>query len=205
MNDAGRPSLPKSLRIKRNRAILSRVIPCFILLGLCIVIITIWGKTLFHVPSDQYVALQKSFYILFCFLPFAITGVPMKLIDTSWDGVVSEVKIEESIGTYSRSLGSPGIYTRHDLVLTIVKDDGKEIKYTPLSLGQRNVPWHQPPVVGKIEYQAEKFHIGDRVHKFYGFKYLYSHNNDGKVCIVCGATNINEDTRCGCCHSELVV
>lgn len=208
MEDICRPSLPRSLQIKRNRNILSRVIPCVILLAICVVIITIWGEKLFHIPNDDYVAIQKSFYILFLLLPFVITGVPMKLIDTSWSGTISEIKIEESVGTYSRSLGKPGLYTKHDLVLTIVKDDGKKIEYTALSLGQKNKPWQNPPVVGRIEYQAEKYHIGERVHKYYGFKYLYIspyHNNEGKVCIVCGTPNNDQDTVCGLCHSELIM
>ena len=66
--------------------------------------------------------------------------------------------------------------------------------------------------MGKIEYYSEKYYIGVRVHKYYGFKHLYLsplHNNDGKTCIVCGTTNKDHDTVNGTVaemgsHKELI-
>ena len=207
MNDIGRPPLPKSLRSKRNKAILSRVIPCFILLIACVVILVLWGERLFRVPSSDFIIVQKILYVLFLLLPFVITGVPLKLIDSSWDGVIADVKVRERIGTYSRAPGKPGMYTRHDLILTVIKSNGKKKKYVALSLGKADFTWQNPPIVGKIAYHVEKYPIGAHVYKYYGFKQLYlapSHDEDRKICIVCSTTNKNQDTTCGYCHSDLI-
>ena len=202
--DFSRPALPKSLRKKQIKRVLFRVIPCILLLGIMIVVIVVWGSELFHMPGKGYEAVQKVIYLFLLLLPFLITGVPLKLIDTSWDGTIMDVKIEESVGTYTVG-GRPWPYSRQDLILKITKDNEKTVEYTVLSLGIKDKPWNNVPIVGKIEYHAEKYHVGERVHKYYGFKHLYRRSNDGKICIVCGAMNQDEETVCGLCHSELII
>jgi hypothetical protein len=95
-------------------------------------------------------------------------------------------------------------YPRNDLVLTVEKDNGKTIYYTIVSLGIKTSPWNSVPVVGKIEYQTEKYQIGDRVHKYYGYKHLFVEHIDGKSCIVCGSFNNKNDEKCWCCSSNLL-
>lgn len=204
INQSNRPPLPATLKKKRIRNILGRVIPCALLLAFLIVIIVFWGEKVFPFPrpAPRYVG-----YTLLMLVPFAITGVPHKLIDMSFSGTVIDMSVTEKIGTYSRSLAKPGLYTRHDLILTIQKDNGERIKYTALSLGVKNKSWQPVPNVGKIGDRTEDFSVGDRVHKYYGFKHLYVELKtevDRKYCIVCGTKNDNKDMVCWSCHSELI-
>ena len=200
------PILPLSLRIKRRNRILRKIVICAILFFAFLFIILVFGEVLFSVP-EKYAVTKSLIYLLVLLLPFAITGVPVKLIDKSWSGTVLAVDVKESVGSYKRSLGKYGIYTKHDLVLKIQKDDGREIEYTALSLGVKYKPSQEFSEVGKIEYHTSEYRVGDRVHKYYGFKYLYISNRndqDGKPCIVCGSNNNIEHSRCWSCGSEMI-
>ena len=199
-----RPALPLSLRKKRVRNILKRVIPCVLLFAFILAAIILRGEEIFDFPHRL---AQRVVYAIFLLLPFVITGVPLKLIDQSFSGTVIAVNVTEKIGVYSRSFAKGGIYTRHDLVLTIQTDEGKKIKYTALSLGVKNRNGQFPPGLGSIEHRTEDYSVGDRVHKYYGFRALWvtpQNSDDQKYCIVCGTKNGNDDSRCWSCHSELV-
>ena len=199
-----RPSLPLSLREKRRANILRRVIPCILLFALFLYALVTRGEEILPVPHEF---ARLVVYTIWLLLPFIITGVPLKLIDKSFSGTVVAVDVKEKIGTYSRSFAKPGLYTRHDLVLTIQTDEGKKIKYTALSLGVKNRPHQFPPNLGSIEHRTEDYSVGDRVHKYYGFRALWvtlQNSVDQKYCIVCGTKNGNDDSRCWSCHSELV-
>lgn len=198
-----RPTLPVSLKKKRNGKIFARVLSCFLLLAFLIVVIIMWGDEVFPFPrpTARYVA-----YAILMLVPFAITGVPHKLIDRSFSGTVLAVNVKEGTGTY-RMGSSIWPYTKHDLVLTVQTDIGETINYTALSVGIKNHPSSPVPNIAKIEYQADNFSAGDRVHKYYGFKHLYvapQTEVDRAHCIVCGTKNDNKDTVCWSCHSELI-
>ena len=204
VNCNDRPTLPLSLQKKRVSNILWRVIPCVLLFALTLTTILLWGEEIFDFP---HLLARCVVYAIFLLLPFLITGVPLKLIDKSFSGTVIAVNVTEKIGIYSRSFAKGGVYTRHDLVLTIQTDEGKKIKYTALSLGVKNRPHQFPPNLGAIEHHTEEYSVGERVHKYYGFGGLYVEPKtqvDRKRCIVCGTQNGNEDSRCWSCHSELI-
>ncbi len=206
MNNNVCPILPYSLKRKRRNLILCRIALCVVLFSVFLFVILACGDKLFSVP-EKYEVTRSLIYLLVLLLPFVITGVPIKLIDRSWSGTVAAVDVKESVGAYKRSLGRYGIYTKHDLVLRITKDDGHEIEYTALSLGVKYKPSQEFSEVGKIEYHTSEYRVGDRVHKYYGFKYLYISNRndqDGKHCIVCGSNNNIEHKKCWSCNSELV-
>lgn len=209
-----RPQLPKSLLKKRKMNIIIRVTSCCIIFALFLFAIIMWGERIFPMPQyspKSFVAVQIGCYVLFMTLPFLITGVPMKLIDSSWSGTVSNVDVEDSIGTFYRAPGRPSTYDRQDLILTIKKDNGKVITRSALSVGERyklNVSDRPPiPTVGKITDHLNDYKIGDRVHKYYGFKYLYvvpSEEEDKKRCIVCGLNNDKHRDKCLNCYCDLL-
>ena len=209
-----RPSLPKSLQKKRNRNIIIRVTSCGILFALFLFAIIMWGERIFPMPQytpKSFVAVQIGCYVLFMTLPFLITGVPMKLIDSSWSGIVSNVDVEDSVGTFDRAFGRPGTYDRQDLILTIKKDNGEVITRSALFVGERyklNISDHPTiPSAGKITDHLNDYKGGDRVYKYYGFKYLYvvpSEEEDKKRCIVCGLNNDKHRARCLNCYCDLL-
>ena len=198
------PLLPLSLRQRRARSITLRITVCVLLLLLFIFVIITWGDKLF--PSTLksrvgYTGLKAMFYILLLSIPFIISGVPFKLINCSWSGTVIAVTVEENLK--ASGAGRPRLSKSHNLILTIKTDKGKEIEHTILSFDSRATSYTS----GKIHHHEHKIAVGDRVYKYYGFKYLYiipQKHHEHKSCIVCGAKNKIKDKKCWSCDSELL-
>ena len=204
-----RPRLPLSLKRKLIRNIVIRSITCFLLLAIFIFIIIMWGNKLFPITFDYrkgYAGLKIIFYVIILFIPLIVTGIPFKLIDKSWSGTITKVEIKENLATKSNPR-YVYVYPKQDLILTIRREDGKEIQKTVLSLVEKNEPGIDSTHIGKTVYHSHKYNIGDRVYKYYGFKYLYlvpqSYQNS-KICICCGSPNKTEDKSCWYCNSELI-
>ena len=199
-NQPKSPSLPLSLKQKRARNFTIRIICCILLLLLFIFIIIMWGDKLFPTTLKYrvgYNGLRILFYILLLSIPFLVTGIPFKLIDRSWSGTVTSVIVEENLK--ASGAGRPRLHKSHDLILTIRTDDGKEISHTILSFVS--------PSSGKVHHHENKIVIGDRIYKYYGFKYPYvipQKHHASKICIICGAKNDVDKKCCWHCKAELL-
>lgn len=204
-----RPQLPKSLKQLRIRNIAFRCVSCFLLLSLFIFIIIMWGNKIFPSTLDHhmgYAGLRILFYVIILLIPFLITGVPLKLIDKSWGGTITAIKVKENLGTTANPR-YVHVYQKEDLILTIKKDDGKEIEHTVLSLTEGNKSETNGTPKGKIFYHTHKYNVGDRAYKYYGFKYLYfvpKSYQDCRNCIRCGSQNNMQDATCWYCDAELI-
>lgn len=207
--ESQKPQLPTSLKRKRILNIVIRSTICLLLLAIFITVIIIWGNRLFPDTLDHragYTSLKIMFYVIVLCVPFLITGIPFKLIDTSWSGTVIDLKIEENLGTSSNP---KYIYThkKENLILIIKKDNEKIVRYTALSLTDKHKELNGSTPIGKVYYHEHKYSIGDRVHKYYGFRHLYfipQHDYVTKDCIVCGSKNNMDDSACWYCDSELI-
>lgn len=200
------PRLPKSLRKKRIRKIITRISLCILLLAGGLFLIIAYGDMILSIRDKEYAGIRILFYLIILVLPFIITGVPMKLIDTSFSGTVIATEVRERTDTVRVGVRYFP-YKRQDMILTIKKDDGKEIRYTALSLGSRDSSsWTlRIPAVGKMEYHTQEYNVGDRIYKYYGFKHIFVQMaNEGRTCIVCGSKNDSKDNVCWCCDSELI-
>jgi len=193
-----RPNLPDSLKRKQCLKIISRVLPCLFLLIVDFYIIKYWGG-LFKSKYDIGNIIFKIALVIF---PFIITGVPLKLFDSFWSGELSEISVEEKIGTESIG-GRPWPYTKNDLILTIIMENGKKIKYKEISLAIKD-PHLFVPNTGDISNYSSKYHKGDMLHKYYGFSHPFSENSDEKICIVCGNVNKSTLSACSFCQSALL-
>ena len=206
-NQKTRPSLPLSLKKKRLRNILLRTISCFVLLSLALVSIILWGGSMFPFPTQSAKGLRIFCYALMLVLPFVVTGVPFKLIDRSFSGTICKVMVKDSITSKGIRQSSAITYVQSDLILTIEKDDGKTIEYTRLSFRTPFNHYSPESRPGNVEHHKNSFVVGDRVHKYYGFRYVYtahSHPRNDKYCIVCGQKNENKEGYCWSCGAELI-
>lgn len=208
--DTTQPLLPVSLRKKRNRNILIRCILCFVFLLIIFFVIIMWGNKLFPTGLQHhkgFKGLQVMFYMLLLVVPFVITGVPLKFIDTSWSGIITGINVKDSTGSYFVG-GRLWPYAKHNLVLTIEKKDGTVFEYTAISFGdkERSCAYDYFHSGEKIYYQLEDFCVGDKVYKYYGFKHLYIIHPNSQVCncIVCGAKCNKLNEKCFNCNSEII-
>lgn len=189
--------LSQELKQKRYKEIFKRVTLCVFLLSSVIFVLAFFGDAIFPFDNVQH-SLKVTFYGIFVILPFIVTGIPIKLIDTAWVGTVIAIDVKETTGTYTIG-GKPWPYKKNDLILTIEKTNGKIIQYNALSFGVKERAWQDPYVVGKMENHTDVFSIGDKVCKYYYYKYLYvipTVKHTRKHCINCG--HINDEQRSDC-------
>ena len=193
-----RPGLPDSLKRKQRIKVLSRVLPCLVLLIIDLILIKFLGSVL----QSKYEIGKITIRIVLVIAPFVICGVPFKLIDSFWSGTVSEISVEERIGTESIG-GKAWPYLRNDLVLTIIKDNGKKIKYKEFSAGTGD-PRLFLPNIGEISNCKSKYRKGETLHKYYGFPHPFSETAEEKICISCGTVNNSKSHVCSFCQCELL-
>ena len=189
------------MRIKR---FVLRLLAFFALSAALAAILFFWGESLFPF-GEKHSTARKVFYILAMLLPFLICKVPWKFIDPSWSGTVVRVEVDQGVGTYLY-FGRTEPYWKMRVVLIVEKNNGKRIKWTSKSFGEK-IYFNHIPMPGKIQYHVDEFSVGDKVHKYYFFPYLFVSNltqADRKRCILCGASNDLNDANCWSCRSALI-
>ncbi len=199
-----RPELPKALKRKRAGRILLILLAFFALSAALFAVLFFLGESLFPF-GEKFATARKVFYAVLMLLPFVICKVPLKFIDSSWSGTVVKVDVDQGVGTYLE-MGQAMPYWKMRVVLTIEKNNGKRKRWTSKSFGEI-MRYAHIPMPGKIEYHTDEFSVGDKVHKYYYFPYLFVSNltqADRKKCIVCGATNDIKDKSCWSCRSALI-
>ena len=185
-------TLPKDLQIHCRKRILKRVIPCIILISVFATILLLWGNIIFNTENK---VLQISCYVIVMIFPFAITGVPHKLIDQTYYGTVKKVEIETTTDSeYVRHMREY-LYLKNTIYLTVEKSDGKLI--------------HKKAFAGKARLQQNlnTYHEGDMVFHLYGTDtvVVFPDSADHTIhCVVCGSSNQIEDDQCRDCGHSLI-
>lgn len=197
--------LPESLQKKRFKTYIKRFLLCVLLFSVITALVYHYRETIFSyelIPPFAIACIGIAVYSV----PFGVSGIPLTLFDTNWEGVITAIDIKTNTDTYNMG-GKPYKYFKNDIVLTIQKKNGKTVKHVAKSLGVKERKWIDPYIVGKIENHVDEFSVGDKVYHFYGFKYnFYVHEPVGehRHCIVCGTSNNFHSRTCWSCHSELV-
>ena len=87
-------------------------------------------------------------------LPCWLSGFPIKLIDKTWSGVVTNVDIREEIGVRSGGGGRVFNYTKHVIYLTVNKECGKTVEIPVREFGRRHHKGFSVPNEGDIRNQS---------------------------------------------------
>ena len=165
-------TLPKDLQIYCRNRILKRVIPCIILISVFATILALWGNVIFNTDNK---AFQASCYIVVMLIPFALTGVPHKLIDSTYYGTVKKVDIVTTMDNDSSVKPTrEHLYLKNTIYLSIERPNGKLI--------------YKKAYSGKAKFQQNlnAYNEGDLVFHLYG---------TDVVTVVPNATS----TKCCCC------
>ena len=186
-------TLPKDLRIYCRNRILKRVIPCIILISIFATILALWGSVIFNTDNK---AFQTSCYIVVMLIPFAITGVPHKLFDSTYYGTVKKVDIVTT--TDNDSSIKPTIehlYLKNTVYLSIERPDGKLI-YKKAYSGK-----------ARLQQNINAYNEGDVVFHLYGTNtvvVLPNATNTTIGCCICGDGNEITNQTCRSCGYSLI-
>ena len=184
---------PKDFKQYVRRKILFRVIPCGILLLTLWILLALFGGRLFRTDNTIF---RVSCYLVTMILPFAITGVPFRLLDRTYWGTVEEVRIETTLESTSAVKPSvESLYRKNTVYLTVLLPNGKYM--------DRKV------CEGRAEHgtNLEAYQKGEHVFHLYGSRYtvvLPRGHNGPAPCAVCGDQNDATDRCCRSCGHTLV-
>ena len=185
--------IPVELKKHVRKTVLKRVVPCAILLTVFAVILVLFGNTICNTDNK---AFQVCFYVVVMLVPFAVTGVPFKLIDKTYEGVVEEVSVETTVDNESSVKPTrEHLYRKNTIYLTVKLSDGKRCSKKVYE-GRANSKGNW-----------DMYKKGDRVFHLYGSKYtvILPKERDGEVqCAVCGDSNKIENDICRSCGNVLV-
>ena len=162
--------------------------------------------------SWEYLATNTNIVFHICILfflyiiPFFASGLPFKLIDKSWSGVVTEVFIKEETGTYTSGGIRSFPYVKNVIYLQVQKDNGKEVRVVAREFGIRSRAGFPVPNEGDVTMHLDEYCVGDRVYHFYGLKHNYIVKNKSEIieCVICGSHNQKERSDCLNCGYTLI-
>ena len=185
--------LPIDLKKHVKKSIMKRVIPCVILFIIFGMILLLWGNRIFNTDN---LGFKYFCYFLVMIVPFGVTGVPSKLKDKTYFGIVDKVDIITTHDLSSKIHAKQEmLYTKNTVYLNVMLPSGKEL-YTKVYEGKANLQQHL------FTYQK-----GDTVFHLYGSKYtviLPKEADTNVQCAICGSNNDKEDSTCRNCGHSLI-
>lgn len=139
-------------------------------------------------------------------MPFWVSELPMRLLDSTWHGTVKNVDIKEVTGTFTSGTRVYP-YTNHIFILTVEKENGKTVKVKAKEYSFERCVGFKAPRKGNIQHHMNDYKVGDTVYHFYGLSELFVIGQRRSVnvnCVVCGSENPRTSTHCHhCCHTLL--
>ena len=164
-------------------------------------VLIIWGKQIFHTGS--WPALDVICYCVVLLIPFAVCGIPFKLIDRTWYGVVEKVDIKTTWDndqpfkpTYEH------FYLKNTIRLTVKQPDKEKTVKRRVYAGK-----------AKQQQHINDYKTGDKVFHLYGTQHtviLPAPSEGHMQCAVCGMMNDisekpnSEKAKCRNCHLTLI-
>ena len=202
--------LPKDTKSYVIKSVTKKLLPFLILELIFGLTLVFFGEKIFITKSPS---IEKFGYVVFMLIPVLITGMPFKLIDSSWCGEIVYVEVKTVVDTFSRSPGRPELYENNIVYITVKRDNGKFVYTDAMHLGEKGSyfmrygrygPDYYP--TGKIEYFVDKYKVGDRIYKFYGVPYMLhiSKSSDKINCVICNTDNSKTATKCSFCNHTLI-
>ena len=130
-------------------------------------------------------------------LPFVISGIPKKLIDRTYCGVIEDVEVTTS-NDVDMSWGKRGRVCYKNVVYLKIKTDDGGVIYKKVHSAISN----------KInDIQIQKYKVGERVFHLYGTPHtiiISKKSNEAIECAVCGSLNSHEHVKCRYCGHTLL-
>ena len=155
--------LPRDLKAFAIKAALKRVVPCVLLLATFSIVLIFWGDVI--LPIDKEIV-KVIVYTMVMLVPFAVTGVPHKMIDSTWVGEVVETKIVEENSFTNEA--RPRMYGSVNVILKVKmqNDKIKEIKLQGSTFAKhRNLRF---AASGNANQKEDFYSVGNTVFHLYG-------------------------------------
>ena len=207
MNIMKFPKLPEDIERYLQKKTINRIAKCVAFELAIMFLLAFMGERLFSALGT---VCQIIAYIALMVIPFIVTGVPLKLIDRSWQGEVTNVEVKTT-AAFTKDVKAKQ-YTENSVWLTIKKSNGDIICEKAASFPLREKQYSHTQAFGEIkdikpEHFLGKYNVGVKVFHFCGFEHLLivdENNKSTTSCIVCGQDNDQSRKKCWWCGYSLI-
>lgn len=195
--------LPRDLRMFVIKTVLKRVVPCMLLIVTFAIALIFWGDVILPVDKD---IVKVIVYTMVMLVPFAVTGVPYKMIDSTWKGEVIESRIVEETSFTKEAV--PRMYGSVNVILNVKMPNGKtkEIKLQGSTFAKHvNL---QFAASGNANQTEDFYSVGNHVFHLYGsnqYVVLPKAADKAVQCPICGIKNDKTNEKCDSCGHSLVI
>ena len=178
-------NLPKDLKTYAIKTALKSIIPCALLVICFAVALIFWGDVILPIDKD---IIKVIVYTMVMLVPFAVTGVPLKLLDKTYSGTVQKVEIKTTTdNVYHGQPTRENLYTKNTVFLYVLQENGVTIRKEAY---EGNT---------KLSQKLDAYKAGDRVFHLYGSKQtvvLPGASDKYVQCPICGTINDKTYTDC---------
>ncbi|MBQ9467893.1 MAG: hypothetical protein IJU52_02675 [Clostridia bacterium] len=192
--------LPQDVKAYIAKKVAVRLTICLLLEAAAVVVVMLWGRKLL---ASVKTGITVLCYVVFFLLPFVFSGVPLKLIDRTWYGVVEKVDVDT---TYDNDQPfKPTLehfYLKNTVYLTVKEPDTERLIIKKVYAGR-----------AKLQRHINTYKKGDTVFHLYGSQHtivLPIAHETHVQCAVCGAMNElpeigeGEEPTCHNCNLTLI-
>ena len=186
--------LPKDLTLFSIKTALKRVAPCVLMLILFSVALTFWGDVILPIQKEP---VKTILYVMVMLVPFAVTGVPYKMLDRTYSGTVQKVEITTTVdNAYHSKPTRESLYYKNTVYLHVMQEDGVVIRQ---KVSEKDA---------RAAQNLEAYKVGDKVFHLYGSTQtiVLPEEKDSLVqCAICGEANYKNECHCKLCNHTLVL
>ena len=186
--------LPKDLKAFAMKTALKRLIPCILMLTVFAVALIFWGDIILPIDKES---VKVIVYTMVMLVPFAVTGVPFKLFDKTYSGIVEKVEIATTVDNlYHERPARAYLYLKNTVFLHVKQENGTVVRRKASETNAR------------MSQNIESYKVGDSVFHLYGSEQtvVLPKPSDKMVqCPVCGTNNDKTHEKCDSCGHSLVI
>ena len=186
--------LPKDLTLFSIKTALKRVVPCVLMLIAFAVALIFWGDVILPIKKEP---VKTILYVMVMLVPFAVTGVPYKMLDRTYSGTVQKVEITTTVdNAYHSKPTRESLYYKNTVYLHVMQEDGVVIRQ---KVSEKDA---------RAAQNLEAYKVGDKVFHLYGSPQtiVLPEEKDSLVqCAICGEANYKNECHCKLCGHTLIL
>ena len=186
--------LPKDLKAFAMKTALKRLIPCILMLIVFAVALIFWGDVIISIDKEP---VRIILYVIIMLVPFAVTGVPHKMLDKTYSGTVQKVEITTTVdNVYHGQPTRENLYHKNTVFLHVKQKNGVVIRQ---KASEKNA---------KAAQNLEAYKVGDKVFHLHGSTQtivLPKEKDQLVQCAICGEANYKTESHCKLCGHTLIL
>ena len=187
-------NLPKDLTLFSIKTALKRVVPCVLMLILFSVALTFWGDVILPIKKEP---VKTILYVIVMLVPFAVTGVPYKMLDRTYTGTVQKVEITTTVdNAYHSKPTRESLYYKNTVYFHVMQENGVVIRQ---KVSEKDA---------RAAQNLEAYKVGDKVFHLYGSTQtivLPEEKDELVQCAICGEANYKNECHCKLCGHTLIL